>query len=85
MRTLAASGLLLCATSLTACRINVDNQGFIEREQKRYAVEGVADLSLSTFDGAIEVRGWDRPEVVVEIVSNTKGAELGVNCRIVGL
>jgi len=70
MRTLAASGLLICVSSiagLTACRINVDNQGFIEREQKRFAVEGVVDLSLHTFDGAVEVRGWDRPEVVVEI------------------
>ena len=78
MRTLAASGLLLCASSiagLTACRINVDNQGFIEREQKRFAVEGVAELSLYTFDGAVEVRGWDRPEVVVEIEKRAEDKE----------
>ena len=81
MRTLAASGLLLCASllagllGLTACRINVDNQGFIEREQKKFAVEGVAELSLSTFDGAVEVRGWDRPEVVVEIEKRAEDKE----------
>ena len=78
MRTLAASGLLICASSiagLTACRINVDNQGFIEREQKRFAVEGVVDLSLHTFDGAVEVRGWDRPEVVVEIEKRAEDKE----------
>jgi hypothetical protein len=78
MRTLAASGLLLCAsslTALTACRINVDNQGFIEREQKRFAVEGVVELSLYTFDGAVEVRGWDRPEVVVEIEKRAEDKE----------
>ena len=75
MRTLAASGLLLCATSLTACQINVDNQGFIEREQKRFAVEGVVELSLSTFEGAVEVRGWDRPEVVVEIEKRAEDKE----------
>jgi hypothetical protein len=75
MRTLAASGLLLAATSLTACRINVDNQGFIEREQKRFAVEGMVELSLSTFDGAVEVRGWDRSEVVVEIEKRAEDKE----------
>ncbi|MEO6221665.1 MAG: DUF4097 family beta strand repeat-containing protein [Vicinamibacterales bacterium] len=75
MRTLAASSLLLCASSLAACRINVDNQGYIEREYKRFAVEGVVELSLSTFDGAIEVRGWDRPEVAVEIEKRAEDKE----------
>ena len=75
MRILAASGLLLCASSLTACQINVDNQGFIEREHKRFPVEGVVELSLSTFDGSIEVRGWDRPEVVVEIEKRAEDKE----------
>lgn len=67
MRRLSAAGLLLCASALGACSINVDHEGFIEREQKTFAVEGVVDLRLSTFDGAVEVRGWDRPDVVVEI------------------
>jgi hypothetical protein len=58
LSTLLASG---------ACSINVDNQGHIVREDKRYVVEGIADLNLTTFDGAIEVRGWDRNEVTVEI------------------
>lgn len=58
LSTLLASG---------ACSINVDNQGHIVREDKRYVVEGIADLHLTTFDGAIEVRGWDRNEVTVEI------------------
>ncbi|HUR19545.1 MAG TPA: DUF4097 family beta strand repeat-containing protein [Vicinamibacterales bacterium] len=81
MRTLAGPGLLLCASSiaglasLTACRINVDSEGFIDREQKRFAVEGVVDLSLYTFDGAVEVRGWDRPEVVVEIEKHGEDKE----------
>lgn len=52
---------------LSACSINVDNQGYIEREEKRFTVSGVADLNLTTFDGAIEVRGWDRNDVVVDI------------------
>lgn len=58
LTTLLASG---------ACSINVDNQGHIVRDEKRYVVEGIPDLNLTTFDGAIEVRGWDRNEVTVEI------------------
>ena len=58
LSTLLASG---------ACSINVDNQGHIVRDEKRYVVEGIADLNLTTFDGAIEVRGWDRDEVTIEI------------------
>lgn len=57
------SGLMLS----TACAINVDNQGHIEREDKRFVVEGIANLNLSTFDGAIEVRGWERNDITVEI------------------
>lgn len=62
-RAVLLSGLVFS----TACAINVDNQGHIEREDKRYVVEGVADLHLSTFDGVIEVRGWDRNDITVEI------------------
>ena len=74
MRTFAAFGLLFCASSLSACVI-VDNQGFIERVEKRFVVEGVADLTLRTFDGAVEVRGWDRSEVVVEIEKRAEDKE----------
>ncbi len=75
MRTITASGLLLCATSLTACSINVDTEGFIVREEKRFAVEGIAELTLQTFDGGVEVRGWDRPDVVVEIEMRAEDKE----------
>jgi hypothetical protein len=75
MRTITASGLLLCASSLSACSINVDTEGFIVREEKRFVVEGVAELTLHTFDGAIEVRGWDRPEVVVGIEKRAEDKE----------
>ncbi len=75
MRTITASGLLLCATSLSACSINVDTEGVIVREEKRFAVEGIAELTLQTFDGGVEVRGWDRPEVVVEIEMRAENKE----------
>lgn len=47
--------------------VNVDREAYIEREEKRFALDGQADLHLYTFDGSIEVRSWDRAEAVVEI------------------
>jgi hypothetical protein len=48
--------------------VNVDHEGQIEREDKRFTVSSTpADLRLTTFDGAVEVRSWDRPEVLVQI------------------
>lgn len=58
---------LTAAVLLSACSIDVDSQGYIEREEKRFRVSGQPTINLTTFDGSIEVRGWDRNEVVIEI------------------
>lgn len=58
------AGLLVAAG---ACTLNIDSEGHIVREEKRFPAEAVVDLHLYTFDGAVEVRSWDRPEVVVEV------------------
>lgn len=58
-------GVTVAAT--TACRLDVDTQAFIEREAKRFPVTATADVNVNTFDGTVEVRSWDRPEVLVEI------------------
>lgn len=58
-------GVTVAAT--TACRLDVDTQAFIEREEKRFPVTAAADVNVNTFDGTVEVRSWDRPEVLVEI------------------
>jgi DUF4097 and DUF4098 domain-containing protein YvlB len=64
----ALPGLLVSACTLaTACTVSVDSYTQIVRDEKRFAVSGAADVRLTTFDGAIEVRSWDRPEVLVEI------------------
>lgn len=65
--TLRRAAVVPVLVAVAGCTINVDNQGFIEREDLRFPVSGIADLRLSTFDGTIEVRGWDRNEVSVEI------------------
>lgn len=59
----------LCAAVLgaPACAVNIDHEGYIEREEKRFPAESTVDLNLYTFDGAVEVRVWDRSEVVVQI------------------
>lgn len=61
--TVAAAATLLGS----ACEITVDGGPYSVHEEKRFAVAGTPDVSLSTFDGSIEIRSWDRPEVLVEI------------------
>ena len=40
---------------------------YVEREEHRFATTGKPDVELSTFDGSIDIRPWDRPEVLVVI------------------
>lgn len=68
---------LACAMVLTAaCSVNVDNQGHIERDDKKFVVDGIATLNLSTFDGVIEVRGWDRNEIEVGIEKRAQDKDI---------
>ncbi len=61
-------GLVLCACVLGgACTVSVDSQSQVVRDEKRFAVSGTPEVRVTTFDGSIEVRTWDRPEVRVEI------------------
>jgi len=67
MRFAIACGVLASSVSATACMVSVDSQALIEREEKRFTVTGAPVLNVTTFDGAIEIRSWDRSEVLVEI------------------
>ena len=60
---IAAAGVL----ASTACVVSMDSQGHTAREEKRFEVAGIPEVHLITFDGSIEVRTWDRGEVLVEI------------------
>lgn len=53
----------------TACVdiIGADLGKFVERQERRFSTSGKPDVDLSTFDGSIEIRPWDRPEVLVVI------------------
>lgn len=55
------------AVAAAACDISIGAAEYSVREEKKFAVTGPTDLALTTFDGSIEVRGWDRSEVVVAV------------------
>ncbi len=59
--------VLLAVTALAGCEVNLNSEGIVSRETKRFEVTGIPDLNLDTFDGSIEVHSWDRNEVEVEI------------------
>jgi hypothetical protein len=64
-----ASIAALAALSLaqSACMVTVDAGRYSARDEKRWTVSGTPDLTLVTFDGSIEVRSWDKAEILVEI------------------
>jgi Toastrack DUF4097 len=67
MRVQTVFVLAACSLAASACDVSVDAQGFTTRDEKNYTVSGTPDLTLVTFDGTIEIRSWDRPEVRVVI------------------
>jgi hypothetical protein len=67
MKIRAAAAVLLCAASTAGCTVTVDSQSEIVRDEKRFTVKGTADVRVTTFDGSIQIRAWDRPDVLVEI------------------
>jgi hypothetical protein len=62
-----ALSLVAVAAVSSGCIVGVNTHAHTEREEKRFDVSGTPDLTFVTFDGAIEVRTWDKPQVVVEI------------------
>jgi hypothetical protein len=59
--------LIVASTALSACEVNLQTEGLSARETKTFKVTGRPQLVLDTFDGAIELHSWDRPEVEVEV------------------
>ena len=51
----------------TACTVTLDSQSQISRDEKRFTVTGTPTVHLTTFDGAIEIQSWDKPDVLVEV------------------
>jgi len=66
-RTVGAVGVAALAVTLAGCDVTVGAAQYSTTEEKKFSVTGTPQLELSTFDGSIEVRGWDRPDVLVEV------------------
>jgi DUF4097 and DUF4098 domain-containing protein YvlB len=49
------------------CTVAVDSHSEIAREEKRFTVDGLADLRLTTFDGSIQIQSWDKADILVEV------------------
>ena len=47
--------------------IGADLGKYVERDEKHFSVTGKPDVALATFDGSIEIRPWDKPDVEVVI------------------
>jgi hypothetical protein len=62
-----AGAVLLASAFLAGCEVNLNTEGLSTRETKTFKVAGVPQVELDTFDGAIEIHSWDKPEVEVEV------------------
>jgi hypothetical protein len=74
---------LVAVFATPACSVNIDHEGYIEREEKHFDAPSVVELRLATFDGVVEVRAWDRPEVVVAIEKRGRDREAVSKIQIV--
>jgi DUF4097 and DUF4098 domain-containing protein YvlB len=67
-RRLPVAGLFAAVALVSsACEVNLNTEGLSSRETLTFKVGGQPQVVLDTFDGAIELHSWDRPEVEVEI------------------
>lgn len=64
---LSGAAVVFGVAATAACTVTVDSQSQIVREEKRFSTTGVPDVRLTTFDGSIEIRSWERPEVLIEV------------------
>src|SRR4051812_39224344 len=67
MRLILYGGMVAFACTSAACVVGVDSQGQIVPEEKRFSLDGPAQVRLGTFDGSIEIRSSDSNQVIVEI------------------
>jgi len=81
-RSLALLSVLAAVIAGTACVDIISAARYVEREDKRFAVTGKPEVSLSTFDGSIEVRPTDRQEVAVTIEKHAYSKEAAARIEV---
>jgi DUF4097 and DUF4098 domain-containing protein YvlB len=62
--------------------VGADMSKYVEREEKRFSTTGTPDVTLSTFDGSIEIRAWDKPEVEVIVEKRASSKEAAQEIEI---
>src|SRR5215813_8501206 len=55
--------------------VGADLNKIVEREEKHFSTGASPDVILSTFDGSIEIRAWDKPEIEVVIEKHAVSKE----------
>jgi DUF4097 and DUF4098 domain-containing protein YvlB len=63
----AVPAIALTVAAAGACTVRVDSEEHTSREEKRFKVSAQPEVRVATFDGSVEVRSWDRDEVLVEV------------------
>ncbi len=71
-RVLAVAALLACTGCMDIVGAQMEGR-YVERDEKRFTTTGRPDVVLATFDGSIEIRAWERPEV--EVIVEKRGAD----------
>ena len=83
MKSLLSAAVALSAAALLTGCVVVDSQGHINREEKRFTVNGTPELHLTTYDGPIEIHsGEDAKTVIVEIEKRGPTKEALENVRV---
>ncbi len=72
---LVSAAAVLLTTGACVDIVGADFQRYVDRQEKQFNVTGKPDVSLTTFDGAIEVRPWDRQEVQVIVEKRASNKE----------
>lgn len=57
----------MCVLATAGCSIDVSGEESVVTEEKRFTVTASPELDLETFDGPIEIKSWDRNEVLIRI------------------
>lgn len=71
-----AVAVVLAAIGLTGCSVNLSAEHYTTTEEKTFHVSGTPELVLSTFDGSIEVRSWDKPEIKATFEKKAESADV---------
>jgi hypothetical protein len=79
---LTGASLLAGVVALAGCDLKPARESVRLTESHRFTVDGVPVVELDTFDGAIDVRAWDRPEVQVDVEKAARSRAAAESLRV---